>query len=186
MSKVLQDPAEAQSYSQSWAKGYSDGLASARRVAAAEAAQAEKIREELFDSIDQQAMAGQARLQVLLAQLASTELPVVEEAADAVLEAAFSIASSILGVALDNPQLRALSVHARAGAHESRKPLELRVHPQDVPELQSMGLPWAIVPDSSLSPGDFKANYPEGWIDGILAGAVDRARREMERQVNAH
>jgi len=159
-------------------------MATARRAAIEEAEQAAHVRDALMDSIRRQAEEQAATSRSLVSALQAAEVPTVEEAASQVLAAAFSIASSIMGIAMDNDDTRALSVVARAGAFERRGLIELRVSPEDYPTISEMSLDVKVIADSSLAPADFKASYPDGWIDGLLAGAIERAASEAERHVN--
>lgn len=185
MSKQLQDPGEALAFAKASAQGYSHGIAAARRVSAAESEKAALVREQLLASIEERGHEQDAQVRALAARLNAAQLPVVDDAANRVLAAAFAIAESIIGIALSDAQMRALSITVRSGAQDGRQLVELHVSPADAVALRAMNLEVAIVEDRSLNAGDFKATYGDGWLDGVLGGAIDRARVEAERQVHA-
>lgn len=185
MSSQLRSPGEALAFAKASAEGYSQGIAAARRAAAEKAIAADAVRESILAGIQVSADAQHESLRLLMAALQGAQIPAVEEAVRITLAAAMSIAESIVQVSLTDEKTRALSVAARAGALQGRGALTLRVCPQDFQNVQELLPEVTVLADAALGAGDFRACYPQGWIDGILAGAVDRARTETERQLNA-
>lgn len=185
MSKQLRGPGESIAYAKASAEGYSHGIAAARRAAAEQAVVADRIRENILADIRESGARQTETNRTMVTAIQAAELPVVEDAAQAVLAAAFSIAESLLLVALGNEETRALSTVARAGALAGRGQLTLRVYGPDADRVRELLPDVAVIADPTLGVGDFRAEYPDGWVDGILAGAVDRARTEAERQINA-
>ncbi len=167
-------------------RGYAAGLARGRR-------RAEQVRDQLLATLEADAAAtrrsAEARLAQSLEALEDARLaldrrvvPVLDEAAHAVFEAAVTIAEAVLGAELDDDERAAKAALHRALAHPAaRIAVAVRMAPAAIAALGAAGVkvPVDLVADPALEPGDAIADLPDGLIDARLGAAVERARRAL-------
>lgn len=170
------------------AEGYAAGYAAGAHAAAEQGAQqrallaaAHRANEERWDASVEAALGTLARA----ARAADARtLPVVEDVQRALVLAAVELAEAVLGRELADGETSARAALARALA----APAELGVHTvrlsaADVAQLEALGITApdgvALVADQRLRPGDALSEHGSGYLDGRVAGALDRARRAL-------
>lgn len=189
------------------ARGYATGFADGRRAAAEEQAAWLAAADEARAVQEEQVA---ARIGVLAQALraASVELreatvPVLAEVEGVLVEAAFELASAVVGDALGDRVAAARAAVARALSGETAGEVAVvRLNPDDLAllveaeaeaEEQSAsdgnartssalitGIPAPrLVPDPSIAPGDAVGELPAGWLDARISTALARAREAL-------
>ncbi|MEV8213503.1 FliH/SctL family protein [Leifsonia sp. NPDC077715] len=169
------------------ARGFAAGFAEGRRAAAEEQARwtaaAEDARAaESAEAADHVAVLAQA-LRSAAVELREASVPVLAEAESALVDAAFELASTVVGVALGDRVAAARAAVERvvAAADGGAVPV-VRLHPADVEELHGAGLApedVRLVADPSLARGDAIGELPGGWLDARIREALARAREVL-------
>lgn len=177
--------ARAAGYAAGWAAGARAAAESAERQqrAVAEAAAADRARQETLVA-DGVAALGRA---VRAAQARSA--PVVETASREVLDAAVALAAAVVGHELADDASSARSVLARvADLPADLGVTTVRVSPADDAAIRGLltgtdvTLPAGVdlVVDPGLARGDVVAEHPDGFVDGRVRSALERARLALE------
>jgi flagellar assembly protein FliH len=169
------------------ARGYAAGFAEGRRAAAEEQrrwiAAAEDARAaESAETADRVAILA-AALRTAAVDLREATVPVLAEAESALLDAAFELATAVVGQALEDRLAAARAAVARvlSAAEPGAVPV-VRLHPDDLAELRRAGLDDGVpqlVADPALSPGDAIGDLAAGWLDGRIRSALDRAKEAL-------
>lgn len=165
--------------------GHALGFAAGLRAAAAETAE---LRARIAREHDEAMAEGKARIDVAVASLESAALalreravPTLDSAEAAIIDAALSLAESVIGVELARSDSAALAALARVTAHpDSGTAIAVRMHPDDIaaiPAEAAVSVP--LVPDHSLSRGDAVADFTDGFLDARIESAVSRMRTAL-------
>jgi flagellar assembly protein FliH len=64
---------------------------------------------------------------------------------------------------------------------EELAPARLRLHPDDLPLLESARIPVALIGDATLARGSLVLETGEGWIEDGPAIRLERLRAELDR-----
>jgi flagellar assembly protein FliH len=176
---VLSAPADRQATERQRARGYAAGYAAGLQAAAAREAQAVDAAERLRA---QAAVADAERVRLACAAAAraasafSRATGELEQVAEqTVTEAALRLARAVLGAELADSGTAARAALARVtAAAEPAAPVRIRMHPDDVMMLGDE-LGWPVMPDATIERGDAIAELEDGWIDGRVLAAFDRA-----------
>lgn len=164
-------------------RGYATGFAEGRRAAADEQAawleQAEAARAaQEAQAAARTAVLAQA-LRTAAAELSAATVPVLAEVEEVLVEAAFELATAVVGVALDDRIAAAKAAVARALSGETAGAVAVvRVNPEDAALLAGLPLP-QLVADPALAPGDAIGELPAGWLDARVSTALARAREAL-------
>lgn len=168
-------------------RGYAAGFAEGRRAAAEEQARwlavAEDARAaESAEAADHIALLARA-LRSAAVELREATVPLLAEAESALVEAAFELATAVVGVALGDRVAAARAAVERvvAAADGGAVPV-VRLNPADVEELRAAGLApedVRLVADPSLARGDAIGELPGGWLDARVGEALARAREVL-------
>jgi flagellar assembly protein FliH len=176
------------------ARGYATGYANGRRVAAEEQATwlaaAEETRAAHETHAAEQVTALARALQAAAARLGEATVPVLSDVEGAVVEAAFELATAVVGVALADRLSAARAAVARALSGETAGAVAVvRLSPQDLALLESgeasadlltaAGASPRLVADPALAPGDAVAELPAGWLDARVSSALARAKEAL-------
>lgn len=187
------------------ARGYATGFADGRRAAAEEQAAWLAAAEEARAAQEEQlaariAVLAQA-LRAAAVELREATVPVLAEVEDVLVEAAFELASAVVGDALSDRVAAARAAVARALSGETAGEVAVvRLNPDDLAllveaeaEAQAQeqadpegnartgsalatGIPAPrLVPDPSIAPGDAVGELPAGWLDARISTALARA-----------
>ncbi|WP_349865562.1 FliH/SctL family protein [Leifsonia sp. WHRI 6310E] len=183
------------------ARGYATGFADGRRAAAEEQAAWLVAAEEARAAQEEQltariAVLAQA-LRAAAVELREATVPVLAEVEDVLVEAAFELASAVVGDALSDRVAAARAAVARALSGETAGEVAVvRLNPDDLAllvEAQAQeqadpegsartgsalatGIPAPrLVPDPSIAPGDAVGELPAGWLDARISTALARA-----------
>lgn len=184
-------------------RGYATGFADGRRAAAEEQAawlaaaeNAQAVQEEQVAA--RVAVLAQA-LRAAAVELREATVPVLAEVEDVLVEAAFELASAVVGDALADRVAAARAAVARALAGETAGEVAVvRLNPEDLALLAdaqaqveaagsagaagvlARGIPAPhLVPDASVAPGDAIGELPAGWLDARISTALARAREAL-------
>lgn len=168
--------------SRGYAAGYADGLR-----AAAEEQQAWREAAEAGRAADDAAAAERVALLASALRNAAVELreatvPVLTEAEDALIEAAFSLAEIVVGDALADRTAAAHAAVARVLKADIAGAVSVvRLNPDDLAAIGAgaAGDAVRLVADPSLAPGDAVGDLPDGWLDARIRSALDRAREAL-------
>jgi flagellar assembly protein FliH len=168
-------------------RGYAAGFAEGRRAAAEEQARwladAEDARAaEGAEAAEHVAVLARA-LRAAAVELREATVPVLGEAESTLVEAAFELATAVVGVALSDriAAARAAVERVVAAADGGAVPV-VRLNPADVEELRGAGLApedVRLVTDPSLTRGDAIGELPGGWLDARIGEALARAREVL-------
>ena len=183
----VQADAKARGFTQGHAAGYAAGLQLAGRDAAAARTRQDEAHEALMVALEARHAAEVQALRLAAAALADRTVPVLADAEQALFSHALELAEALLGHQLRDGKTSARAALARAcGTGSAEVPLSIRMHPDDLTELNAAGrdaldLPASVqlVPDPSLNRGDALANYPHGFLDARLGTAVARTRTAL-------
>jgi flagellar assembly protein FliH len=83
-------------------------------------------------------------------------------------------------VEIDGALLRQRAEVAAALVGEDTEPSKLRIHPDDVPLLESARIPVPIVADGSLERGSIVLDTGQGWIEDGPAVRLERLRAALD------
>ncbi|MGN7800121.1 FliH/SctL family protein [Leifsonia sp. 22587] len=168
-------------------RGYAAGFADGRRAAAEEQARwlaaAEDTRAaEAVEAADRVAVLA-AALRSAAVELREATVPLLAEAESVLLEAAFELATTVVGVALQDRLAAARAAVERvvAAGRPGAVPV-VRMHPDDVAELHRAGIAYEdtqLVADPTLTRGDAIGELPTGWLDGRIHTAMLRAKEAL-------
>ncbi|WP_431219526.1 FliH/SctL family protein [Leifsonia xyli] len=168
-------------------RGYAAGFAEGRRAAAQEQARwlaaAEDARAaESAEAADRIALLASA-LRAAAVELREATVPVLADAEATLVDAAFELATAVVGVALEDRIAAARAAVARvvAAADGGALPI-VRLHPDDVADLRRAGAvseDLRLVADSALSRGDAVGELPGGWLDARIQEALLRAQEAL-------
>lgn len=169
------------------ARGYAAGFADGRRAAAVEQerwlAEAEDARAAEAAEAADRVSALAAVLRSAAVELREATVPVLADAEESLVEAAFELASAVVGIALEDRLAAARAAVRRAvSAAQPGAVAVVRLHPDDVAALRAAGLDDAeprLVADASLSRGDAIGELPSGWLDARIQDAFARAREAL-------
>ena len=182
--------AAASARSRGFAAGFADGRREAAREQARWLADAEDARAAESAEAAERVAVLAASLREAAVELREATVPVVAEAEAALVDAAFELATAVVGVALQDPLEAARAAVARVVCVGSTGPAGIvpvvRLHPDDVARLDGAALDRAGVPrdlqlvaDPSLARGDAIGELPAGWLDGRIHSALDRAKEAL-------
>ncbi|GAA0426248.1 FliH/SctL family protein [Leifsonia naganoensis] len=188
-------------------RGYATGFADGRRAAAEEQAawlaaadEARALQEEQVSA--RIGVLAQA-LRAAAVELREATVPVLAEVEDVLVEAAFELASAVVGDALGDRVAAARAAVARALSGETAGEVAVvRLNPDDLALLVEAeaeaeeqaasggnartsstlvtGIPAPrLVPDPSIAPGDAIGELPAGWLDARISTALARAREAL-------
>ncbi|WP_348789504.1 FliH/SctL family protein [Leifsonia sp. NPDC080035] len=164
-----------------YSAGYADGLRAAAAEQAAWLAEAEGARAAEAAEAAEATRALATALRAAAVELREATVPVLEEAEATLVEAAFSLASAVVGDALSDRVAAARAAVARVLEDPAGGAVAVvRMNPADVALLGGAdavgpGAP-RIVADAALAPGDAIGELPDGWLDGRIHAALERAK----------
>lgn len=167
-------------------RGYAAGFAEGRRAAAREQAEwvdrADAARAaESAEAAEQVAVLARA-LRTAAVELQEATVPVLADAESALVDAAFELATAVVGVALKD---RVAAARAAVGRVLSAAPggvvPVVRLHPDDIAALRGAGAgeDLQLIADPTLAPGDAIGELPHGWLDARIHAALDRAKEAL-------
>ncbi|WP_431278784.1 FliH/SctL family protein [Leifsonia poae] len=168
--------------SRGFAAGYADGLraAAVEQAAWADAAEAERVLENEAATVRLAHVASTLRSAAV--DLTECTVPVLAEAEQALIAAAFELAEAVIGSAQSDRLAAARSAVARVLDSEVAGEVGVvRLNPDDL-EVLSPIVPQGelrFVADPALAPGDAIGELPEGWLDARIRTALDRAREAL-------
>jgi flagellar assembly protein FliH len=177
--------AAASARSRGFAAGFAEGRREAAREQARWLADAEDARAAESAEAAERVAVLAAALREAAVELREATVPVVAEAEAALVDAAFELATVVVGVALQDPLAAARAAVARVVSVGAAGPAGIvpvvRLHPDDVAALDGAGLPrdLQLVADPSLARGDAIGELPTGWLDGRIHSALDRAKEVL-------
>ena len=177
--------AAASARSRGFAAGFAEGRREAAREQARWLADAEDARAAESAEAAERVAVLAAALREAAVELREATVPVVAEAEAALVDAAFELATVVVGVALQDPLTAARAAVARVVSVGAAGPAGIvpvvRLHPDDVAALDGAGLPrdLQLVADPSLARGDAIGELPTGWLDGRIHSALDRAKEAL-------
>ena len=176
-------------------RGYATGYADGRRAAAEEQRAwqeaAEQTRAEQEELAAQRVAVLAQGLRAAAVELREATVPVLAEVEDVLVEAAFELASAVVGEALADRVAAARAAVSRALSGETAGAVAVvRLNPEDLTLLEAADaeagdahiVPAAtprLVADSSLAPGDAIGDLPTGWLDARVSTALLRAREAL-------
>ncbi|SEB14655.1 FliH/SctL family protein [Leifsonia sp. 21MFCrub1.1] len=168
-------------------RGYAAGFAEGRRAAAREQEQwADRAvaarAAESAEAAETVAVLARA-LRAAAVELREATVPVLADAESALVDAAFELATAVVGVALQDrvAAARAAVVRVQSAAPAGVVPV-VRLHPDDIAALRAAGAATEelqLVADSALTPGDAVGELPNGWLDARIHAALDRAKEAL-------
>ncbi|MDR6611465.1 FliH/SctL family protein [Leifsonia sp. 1010] len=167
-------------------RGYAAGYAEGRRAAAREQAEwvdrADAARAaESAEAAEQVAVLARA-LRTAAVELREATVPVLADAESALVDAAFELATAVVGVALKDRVAAARAAVARVvSAAPGGIVPAVRLHPDDIAALRAAGAgeDLQLVADPTLAPGDAIGELPHGWLDARIHAALDRAKEAL-------
>lgn len=177
------------------ARGYATGYADGRRVAAEEQAAwlaaAEKAHATQEAQLAERAAVLANALRAAAVELREATVPVLAEVEDVLVEAAFELATAVVGEALSDRIAAARAAVARALSGETAGAVAIvRLNPEDLALLEAAGAGDGggadtaasaprLVADPALAPGDAIGELPAGWLDARVSSALARAREAL-------
>ncbi|GEA90144.1 FliH/SctL family protein [Cellulomonas cellasea] len=174
-----------------YAAGFAAGASEAARAAQVEA---EHVAARRASEDARRAAEHAAALDALgrAAQVAAARTaPVLAHAEARLHAAALELAAAVLGTELTDGERSARAALARVLGHPLVPGVHtVRLHPRDVAALQAAGgVPAAagveVVADPALAPGDAVGEHPDGYLDGRIDAALDRARAVLLAEVGS-
>lgn len=172
-------------------RGYATGFAEGRRAAAEEQAAwlaaAEDARVEQEERTAARIAVLAHALRSAAVELREATVPVLTEVEDVLVEAAFELASAVVGDVLGDRVVAARAAVARALAGETAGAVAtVRLNPDDLALLAEADAEAGadrptvrLLPDPALAPGDAIGELPAGWLDARVATALARAREAL-------
>ena len=178
-------PASEQAgYTEGHAAGYAAGVRAAAkeqrrwrdRMAAEQAASLAAGQQDLDRAV--------RALAVARTDFALRNVRALEDAEEVLARTALELAEAILGYELAEGTRTARAALARAlSANDDATVLAIRLNPADIDVLAKEGqdLPAGLplIADQSLSRGDARVEYQQGWLDAGLGSALSRARAAL-------
>ncbi len=178
-------PASEQAgYTEGHAAGYAAGVRAAAkeqrrwrdRMAAEQAAALASGQQDLDRAV--------RALAVARTDFANRNVQALQDAEEVLARTALELAEAILGYELAEGTRTARAALDRALAgNDAATVLAIRLNPRDVEVLAKEGqdLPAGLplIADQSLSRGDAKVEYQQGWLDASLSSALARARAAL-------
>lgn len=182
------------------ARGYATGYADGRRAAADEQAAwlaaAQEARAAQEEQLARRAAVLADALRAAADSLRDATVPVLAKVEDVLVEAAFELATAVVGEALADRVAAARAAVARALAGETAGAVAtVRLNPEDLELLTAaeaatpaspaaraaLAAPTAprLIPDPALAPGDAIGELPAGWLDARVSSALARAREAL-------
>jgi flagellar assembly protein FliH len=181
--------ASAIGYAHGWAQGIREAretqqvlvAANAERIAAAELQSAAELR------------AATEALMAAATKNAAARDTFVEMQAEKIIDAAFSIAEALVGLALKLPEFAAPAALARVLAEAPpAEPIVVRMNPNDRAVLTgaggshmmaqiagSTGRELTLQPDPQMPRGDAIAHFGDSTIDGRISAGLERVRERL-------
>lgn len=166
-------------------RGYAAGYADGRRAAADEQkaweTEAEAARTaESAEATDRIRVLAEA-LRAAAVELGEATVPVLEEAREILIAAAFELAEAVVGEALADPVAAARAAVERVLAADANGVVAVvRLNPRDLALLEgSIPADVHMVADPALAPGDAVGELPDGWLDACVGEALARAREAL-------
>lgn len=190
LAKVFEDAVEAaraQAREEGFAQGYRDGLAAAEQEKAAALDRelaALKMAEAARQQVVQRAV---AVLDAAAAEYAARQAAALHDVEDFVLNAAFDLATTLLGRELEISDAPVRDAVRRALAVlPGDVPVTLVVHPLDLAALGdvdvvSEGHSVRVVSDPDVEPGSCIADGGATHVDASLSAAIERVRQVLAR-----
>ncbi|XKH58713.1 hypothetical protein LG293_16825 (plasmid) [Citricoccus nitrophenolicus] len=159
------------------ARGYADGLATAREQAAVEKMHREAEHQAALARMEAEHRSSLAALQLAAAQLAAVQVKTVEQARTHILQAGVCVAEMVLGSELTDASAAARAAVTRALESPVPSPVHTIRLPQDVAracERVGVAETVSIVADGSLPSGGAVAEYEDGWLDIGIETSLQR------------
>jgi len=181
----LEERTRAAAYAAGHAEGYADGVARAHEEQRAWLAEQELRERERAVAAEQERESALRALRSAVAGFEALLVPGVEQAQDALVEAALQLAEAVLGHELVDGHRAARSALSRAiGAVDPSSEHTVRLSPEDCALLRedprSEGL--RLQPDPALARGDAVVVLAEGHIDARIATALQRATAALREE----
>lgn len=164
-----------------FAAGYADGARRAEREHADRYAQVEEAARVAQTHADARLNLAVQVLAEAAAAVSRTVAPVVEEAEGTLIRAAVSLAEAVIGVELADGDRSARAALGRVLTHPKAAAVKtVHLNPTDLSVLD-ITAPAGVefIADTEVARGDAIAHLPVGMIDATIAGALDRATREL-------
>lgn len=123
-----------------------------------------------------------AAVEAAAAQLRASVVLQARQLQDAAAVAALELAEAVLGRELEDGEASAQAALLRALKATDTDPVHsVRLHPADLALVDAEAAPAGVrlVADASLNRGDAVAEYPDGYLDATLTGALARARQAL-------
>ncbi|MFJ8895132.1 FliH/SctL family protein [Leifsonia sp. NPDC102414] len=168
--------------SRGYAAGYADGLRAAAEEQQAWLAAADADREADDAAAAERLAVLAAALRNAAIELRESTVPVLAEAENSLVEAAFSLAQAVVGDALANRVAAANAAVSRVlGGDVAGAVSVVRLNPEDLAAIGqgAAGDAVRLVADPALAPGDAIGELPDGWLDARIHSAMDRAREAL-------
>ncbi|MDN4613418.1 FliH/SctL family protein [Leifsonia sp. F6_8S_P_1B] len=167
-----------------FAAGYAEGLRVAADEQAAWLARAEERRAREAEAAEQRVAQLLRALRAAAVEVGEATVPVLADAEETLIAAAFELATAVVGVALEDRVAAARAAVVRvldAAAADGRAGIvaTVRMHPADVAALAGEELGVHLVPDPALAPGDATGDLPDGWLDARIGAALERAKEAL-------
>ncbi|TQL46613.1 flagellar assembly protein FliH [Homoserinimonas aerilata] len=172
----------AQARTRGHAAGYTAGLRVAEEELRRRAAAQEEEHRALLARTQADADVLLALLKTATRRLGERVAPVVEEAQQTMASAAIDLAEAVVGFELADGEASARSVVARAlSTVDPSLVLAVRMHPETIALLADIELDDALVlrADQSLTPGDVIVDFADGYLDGRISTALERAKAAL-------
>ncbi len=175
------------------AAGYTEGLRAAEQVVADQIRRLDAEHAHRILAAQDQVDRMLSVLKAAARALDARTLPVLRDAEDTVLEAAFALAEAIVGHALADESAAARSALGRAigedggagagGLRAAHTALHtVRLHPDDLAVLDPAVTAAAgvvCVADPGIERGDAVSEFPDGYLDARIGSALERARAAL-------
>ena len=178
---------EEQLNAQVEARGHAAGYAAGLRAAAADT---ELLRRTLREQHEDEVRRGQelvnrtvAALNAAVFSLEGRTVALITDMQDTLAAAAIELAEALLRRELADDEASARAALARAlEGVDTDLVQRVRMHPVDLAALDEETLRRArvdFVGDAGLQRGDAVTEFPNGYLDASLSGAIERARRAL-------
>lgn len=193
--QISEDAQSPRDRSAGYAAGFAAGWAAgARQAAAAADVVAEQVAARRHAEEEQRRAAVEQVMRLLddaVAGARTRTAPVLAAAERAMVDAAMQLAEAIIGAELSDAPTSARAAIARVMAQPLAEDVTtIRLSQRDLAVVRAEGfgdLPAGIelVADPTLAPGDVVAAHPDGFIDGRIAAALQRAKEAVAGEVTA-
>lgn len=174
--------AKASGFTQGHVAGYAAGMHLAREEAQAARTMADAEHAAMMTAAEARHAAELNALRLAATALDQRTAPVLADAEMALFGHALELAEALLGQELSDGETSARAALARAfGLGGSEMPVSISMNAADVAFLAGAAMPHgvALTADPSINRGDAVAQYPHGFLDARLAGAVRRAKNAL-------